>query len=191
MTPKSKTPEKEIDQLQKQFDQFDSQVKELTLDRMNEAPKMELEPQTKMSSKESENAKRIYLKPERVIADGQKFNENYRSDWNFAKEYVQFIAENKEVIGESIEIWTHPFGGVGAEFWKVPVNRPVWGPRYLAEQIRRRVYHRLHMDERRQTSSNSEATFYGAMVVDSVIPRLTAEPVSDRKSVFIGQSVGA
>jgi len=59
---------------------------------------------------------------------------------NFQKEYVQFIAENKEIIGETIEIWTRPFGGMPAEFWKVPVNKPVWGPRYLAEQIKRCYY---------------------------------------------------
>ena len=32
------TSEKELDNMQKQFDNFDSQVKEMTQDRMNAAP---------------------------------------------------------------------------------------------------------------------------------------------------------
>jgi hypothetical protein len=177
---------KEIDKLQKQCDAFDESIKELTLDRMNQAPTEEVEPQTKLSSKEIENAKRTYLKPDRLIADGQKFNEDFRKQWEFDKEYVQFIAEHKELIGETIEVWTHPYGGVGAEFWKVPTNKPVWGPRYLAEQIRRKSYHRLRMDENRITNSEGAMTYYGAMVVDTKIQRLTAEPVSSRKSIFMG-----
>jgi hypothetical protein len=192
MTVKTpKAPEKEIDKLAKQFDKFDEEVKSLTMDRMNQAPLNEAEPQTKLSQKEIENSKRIYLKPERVIADGQKFNEKFREQWNFDKEYVQFIAEHKELIGETIEIWTHPYGGVGAEYWKVPTNRPVWGPRHLAEQIRSKSYHRLRMDESKIASADGSATYYGQMVADTKIQRLTAEPVSaSRKSIFMGEAVG-
>lgn len=179
--------EKEMDKLQKQFDAFETQVKDLTLDRMNEAPKADIEPQTKLSSKELDKSKRIWLKPERIISDPAKFNEAFRSEWEFKKECVQFIAENKEIIGEAIEIWTRPFGGVGAEFWRVPVNKPVWGPRYLAEQIRKKFYHRLRMDESRQTLHEGGMSYYGAMVADTTVPRLTAEPVFDRKSIFMGE----
>lgn len=191
MTVKTpKIPEKEIDKLAKQFDKFDEEVKSLTMDRMNQAPVAEAEPQTKLSQKEIENSKRIYLKPERVIADGQKFNEKFREQWNFDKEYVQFIAEHKELIGETIEMWTHPYGGVGAEYWKVPTNRPVWGPRYLAEQIRSKAYSRLRMDENKITGAEGGMTYYGSMVVDTKIQRLNAEPVSNRKSIFMGEAAG-
>jgi hypothetical protein len=178
----------EIEKLGKQFDDFSDQVKDLTVDRMNAAKKEEVEPQTKLSSKEIDKSKDIYLKPERIIADNQKFNEKFREDYNFAKEYVQFIAENKEVIGETIEMWTHPYGGVGAEFWKVPTNKPVWGPRYLAEQIKRRNYHRLSMDESKIVSGDPNTRFYGQIVVDNLIQRLDAIPVSTRKSIFMGAS---
>jgi hypothetical protein len=186
---KSKLPEKEIDKLQKQFDSFDQQVKDLTLDRMNEAPIAEVEPQTKLSQKEIEKSKRIELKPVTTISDAQKFNEKFREQWNFDKEYVQFIAEHKELIGEAIELWTHPYGGVGAQFWRVPTNTPVWGPRYLAEQIRRKFYHRLRMEDR-PTTQESGMTYYGQMVADTKIHRLTAEPVFTKKSIFFGEAVG-
>jgi hypothetical protein len=182
---KPKVQEKELDKMQRQFDEFENQVKELTQDRMNEAPTLEVEPQTKLSSREIEKSKQIWLKPERIQPDRQKFNEKFREDWNFQKEYVQFVAEHKELIGETIEMWTHPFGGVGAEFWKVPTNKPVWGPRYLAEQIRKCNYHRLRMDQG-VTNSDGMGTYYGTMVVDNTIQRLTAEPVSSKKSIFMG-----
>ena len=153
---------------------------------MNKAPKQEVEPQTKLSSKEIEKSHDIYLKPQRKIADNQKFNEKFRSDWEFDKEYVQFIAEHKELIGENIEIWTHPYGGVGAEYWEVPTNKPVWGPRYLAEQIKRKCYHRLVMKQNVITETNGIGQMYGAIAADTTVQRLDAIPVSSKKSVFMG-----
>jgi hypothetical protein len=175
----------EMEKVEQQLDTFEQNVKDLTQDRMNEAPLKEEEPQTKISSKEAEKSKEIYLKPERRIAARQKFNEKWREQFNFAKEYVQFIAEHKEIIGEAIEIWTRPFGGMDAEYWRVPTNKPVWGPRYLAEQIRSCKYHRLTMQQN-VTNSDGVGQFYGQLVADTTVARLTAEPVSSKKSIFMG-----
>jgi len=181
----SGTAQAEMDKLGKQFDAFDENVKSLTLDRMNEAPKQESEPTHKLSQTQIANSKDVYLKPDKIIGCRDRFNEKFRDDYNFQKEYVNFIAENKELIGETIEIWTRPFGGVPAEYWKVPTNKPVWGPRYLAEQIKRKFYHRLVM-----TNTVTEATgmgqMYGQLAADTTIQRLDANPVSSRKSVFLG-----
>jgi len=116
-----------------------------------------------------------------------KFNETFRENHNFIKEYVSFIAENREIIGEMIEIWTRPMGGMPAEFWKVPVNKKVYGPRYLAEQIKKCYYHRLVM-QNIVTENNHAGQMYGTMVADSTIQRLDAIPVGDKKSVFLGVS---
>jgi len=179
--------EQELDKAQKHFDAFDKNVKELTQDRMNEAPKEDVEPQTKISQKDIEKSKDIYLKPKRVIGCKEKFNEKFREDYNFSKEYVQFIAENKEIIGETIDIWTRPFPGVPAEEWAVPVNKPVWGPRYLAEQIKRASYHRLRMDQSATSGFDEKGNqHFGVMVADTTVQRLDATPVSSRKSVFMG-----
>lgn len=186
--PKSVQPavEKEIDKVSAQFDDFDSQVKAMTLDRLNEAPKTEVEPQTKLSQRELDRASPFYLKPKRSIGGRDKFNEKYRNEYNFAKEYVHFTAENKEIIGDNIEIWTRPYGGIPAEFWEVPVNKPVWGPRYLAEQIKRKFYHRLTMNESVVTGRDGIGTSYGSMVVDTTVQRLDATPVASSRSVFMG-----
>lgn len=180
--------DKESEKMEKQFETFDKNVKELTQDRMNMAPKLETEPQTQLSSKEISKSKEIYLKPSKSIgcSGKDKFNEDYRKQYEFDKEYVQFIAENHEIIGETIEIWTRPYGGMPAEYWEVPTNKPIWGPRYLAEQIKRKCYHRLIMKQSVGVSSDQNGQYYGAMAAESTIQRLDARPVSTRKSVFMG-----
>lgn len=177
--------EQELDKAEAQFKVFDENVRSLTLDRMNTAPKQEVEPQTKIAQSDLAKSRDIYLKPERSISSKEKFNEDYRSEYNFAKEYVQFIAENKEIIGEAIEVWTKPFAGMPAEFWKVPTNKPIWAPRYLAEQIKRASYHRLRMDNT-IIGTDGMGQYQGAMAVDSTIQRLDAIPVSGKRSIFMG-----
>lgn len=177
----------ELDKAEKQFEKFDQEVKEMTLDRMNAAPKQEVEPQTKMSTREAQNAKDVYLKPKRSIGCKEKFNEKFREQYNFDKQYVKFIAENKEIIGETIDLWTRPYAGMPAEEWEVPCNKPIWGPRYLAEQIKRKFYHRLVM-QNIPTEATGMGTMYGSMAVDTTVQRLDAQPVSERKSIFMGNT---
>lgn len=188
--PKATTSfaEKELDKAEKQFEAFDQNIKEMTLDRMNQAPKQEIEAQTKLSQKDLEKSKDVYLKPRRTIGSRDKFNEAYREQYEFDKQYVQFIAENKEIIGETLEFWTRPYGGMPAEEWAVPCNKPVWAPRYVAEQIKRCYYHRLVMRDV-PTSADGMGQYYGAMAVDTTVQRLDAIPVNNsRKSVFMGAS---
>lgn len=187
MTKKSENSnsQKELDKAEKQFQAFDESIKEMTMDRMNAAPKADIEPQTKMSQIDIEKSKDIYLKPAKMIGCRDKFNEDYRKSYNFDKEYVQFIAENKEIIGETIDIWTRPYAGMPAEYWNVPCNKPVWGPRYLAEQIKRKSYHRLVM-QANTSGADGMGQYYGTMAVDTTVPRLEARPVSSRKSIFMG-----
>ena len=184
----SKAAQKELDKAEEQFKKFDENVKNLTLDRMNEAPNQEREQQTKLSQKELSKSKDVYLKPKRTISSKEKFNEAFRDDYNFAKEYVCFIAENHEIIGETIHMWTKKFPGVSAEEWEVPTNKPVWGPRYLAEQIKACTYHRLVMEDGRVTSADHMGSYTGQMVVDSIKHRLDAHPVNQSRSVFMGAS---
>lgn len=180
--------DKEMDKVEKQLDAFEKNVKDLTMDRLNETPKAEVEPQTRIAQSDLAKMKDHYLKPDKTIGARDKFNEKFRSKYEYAKEYVQFTAENKEIIGETIEIWTRPFGGLPAEFWKVPVNKPVWGPRYLAEQIKRKYYHRLVMQQNVITENSGYGQMYGALAADTTIQRLDALPVVNRKSVFMGAS---
>ena len=179
--------EKEIEKVAVQLKEFEDNVNQLTMDRMNKAPLLDQEPQTKKSQQEIEDSKKIYLKPKKMVSAPQKFNERFRDDYNFAKEYVQFIAEHKEMAGETIEIWTRPYGGTPAEYWEVPTNVPVWGPRYLAERINKAQYHRLMMKDT-PTERTGAGIMYGQMAVDQTVNRLTAQPVSTRKSIFMGST---
>lgn len=180
--------QKELDKAEKQFDQFKSEVESLTLDRANQAPKEDLEPQTKLSSREVSKNNVLFLKPKRMISSKEKFNEAHRADYNFANERVTFIAENNELIGETIDMWTKPFPGMPAEEWDVPTNKPLNGPRYLAEQIKKCTYHRLVMKDSAVTSTDHAGTYIGTMIADTTKQRLDAHPVDERKSVFMGAS---
>jgi hypothetical protein len=189
----NKTPSlgnKQLDQAAEKFDAFDTHIKTLTMDELNKAPKIELEPSVLLSQREIANSKEIHLKPIRVIGCQDKFNEKFRADWEYQKQEVPFIAENKETQGEALDLWTRPFGGVPAMEWMVPVGKPVWGPRYLAEQIKRKGYHVLSMSSEDHTPNNmvsegSSMSYVGKMVVKSFKQRLDAVPVSQRKSVFM------
>ena len=185
--PKSQNSEsaKELEKAEKQFDEFDKQIKDMTLDRMNAAPKSDVEPQSRLSAADIEKSKDIYLKPKRTISSREKFNEKYREDYNFAKEYVRFIPEHREIIGEHIELWTKPFAGMPAEEWVIPTGKPVWAPRYVAERIKGCQYHRFVMQQQ-VTEVNHVGQMHGTMAVDTTIQRLDALPVGTRKSVFMG-----
>lgn len=179
--------ERELDKAQEQFEAFDNQVKSMTLDHMNMAPKQELEPQTKISQVDMQKSDDIYLKPHRSIASHEKFNEKFRDDYNFAKTYVRIIAENKEIIGEAIDAWVKPFPGCPAEWWKIPVNKAIWVPRYVAERIKGCSYHKLSMQQNTTNGADSYGQYYGSMIVDTTVQRLDAYPANDsRRSIFMG-----
>ena len=180
--------ENELESAKQQIDAFEKNVNDLTLDRMNAAPKEDVEPQRNMSSQEIKKNNDIYLKPVKSIARRDKFNEKLRNQYNYDKELVYFIAENREIIGEDIELWTGKYGGVPVEFWKVPTNKPVWGPRYLAEQIKSCAYHRLTMRQDIMTENGGYGQMYGALAVDTTVQRLDARPATKKTSVFMGAS---
>lgn len=176
--------QKELDKAEKQFEAFDNQVKELTMDRMNQTPKADRE-EAKVSSKDLEKSNDLYMKPVRTISCKEKFNEKYRDEYNYAKEYVPFVPKHYET-SDKAEFWTKPFAGVPAEFWQLPVDRTVYAPRYVEEQLKKCAYRRLSMDQKAISSSDGLGHYFGSMVVDTTVQRLDALAVSTRKSIFMG-----
>ena len=176
--------EKEVKKLEEQFDKFDQSVKTLSSQPI-EHSEQKTEMESKISNKEMAENEGIYLKPKYQVGGGEKFNEKFRSDYEYAKERVRFIVEHKEIIGETVEMWTKPFAGVPAEFWQIPSNKIVNAPRYVAEQIKKTKYRRLKMNES-TTGSDGVGSYYGTLVADTIIQRIDAYPVSNRKSIFMG-----
>jgi hypothetical protein len=172
---------KELDKVQEQFDSFSESVKEAQLN-VNAAPVVETEQQTKISNREAQAANAPFLKPERNFPCKMAFNEKFRARWEHDKEYVRAIAENNEIIGEAVEVWTKPYAGVPYEFWRVPVNKPVMIPRHLANQLASRMYHRFVMEDK-PVSQGGEGTYYGAMAVKETRHRLDCRPVKNMSTV--------
>ena len=194
--PKNVSPEvaKELDKVEEQFKAREENFKGLTLDNMNTAPIAENE--YKLSQAEVGNSTDVYLKPVKSIGPGvhpktgvqEKFNEKFRSHYEFQKEYVNFTAYNNMITGEDIEIWTKPFPGLNCEMWKVPCNKPIWGPRYLAEQLTRCRHHNLTMKKDTITGGDGMGTYHGTIVAKETVQRLDAQPVIKQKSIFMGSN---
>ena len=178
--------ERELDKVEAQFNEYQEQIENLSIDRMNAAPKLETEEQTKMSQQDIAKSKDIYIKPYRSIGSAEKFNEKYREDYEYDKQYTQFMAENAEIIGENIDMWTKPYPGMPAEWWKIPVNKPIYAPRYVENQLKSCNYHVFSMNQSMPTGNSGEGTYFGAVVVDNIKQRLDARPVSQKRQVFMG-----
>lgn len=187
--PRSGLAERELDKAEQQFEAFDQSIKDLTQDAMNKAPMLEQEPQTKLSQNQIANSQDLYLKPKRSISSKEPFNEKFRDAYLYDKQTVSFICENKEIIGESINLWSKPYAGLPAEYWEVPTGKPVKAPRYLAEQIRKCTYHQLTMNEQEVVARDSSVEYCGRMVASKTVSRLTAEPVTNARSVFVSSNI--
>lgn len=179
---------KELDKVERQFDEFKEQVETLTMDRMNLSPKIDMEPIHKIANKDLDKDNVIYLKPHTQIscAPTEKFNEKFRKAYEYDNERVEFTAEHRELIGETIEMWMKPYAGMSAGYWKIPTGKKVNAPRYIFEKLQRTGYHRLRMDETRQTNSDGTGTFYGQMIVDNYVPRLDAFITPAKRNVYMG-----
>lgn len=185
--PNTSNPEvkKELDSIERQLEASTASMKSVDKESL---PVQETEMQAKLSQNEIAKMEGIVLKPKKTQGSNQVFNERFRKEYEYRKEYVNFIAEHKELIGENIEKWTRPYGGLPAEFWEVPTNKPVWGPRYLAEEIKKSSYVRYVQQDRVQNIGGAEGVgqMYTGMVAETIVQRLDAHPVSQRKSIFMG-----
>lgn len=180
--------EKELEKVQEQFEDFSNQVKEYNMSRLNLVPKTGYEQQTKMSQSDIRNSTDIYLKPSKYVASQEKFNERFRKEYEYDKKYIPFIAENVECRGERIEMWTKPYPGCPAEFWEVPVNKPIWAPRYVSDQLKRKFHHQLEMKEHAEGSNyvgegSTGDRYYGKIVCQNTIQRLDSREVSSRMNI--------
>lgn len=166
--------QKELDKAIENIDRLSETVTNFDPFSTN-APKLEQEEQTKLSNREVKNADAPYIKPLRSINSKEKFDEKYRKDWEKAWEYIKCVVENHEVVGEAVELWTKRFAGDPAHFWKIPVNKPVYIPRLLAEQLSKCNYHRLRMEDSTITSSDGMATYHGSIVADHKKDRISVK----------------
>lgn len=182
MVEKPRVTAQGLKELDKVAEQLDSNVEKMASGDLP-AKNIETEQQTKISTREAQTCDAPYLKPERNFDCKAKFNEKYRAAWEHDRQYVRAIAENYEIVGESIAVWTKPYAGVPYEFWKVPVNKPIMIPRHLANQLASRKYIRYVMSENKVTSQDGYGTYTGAMEQKEYRSRLDARPISSNVTV--------
>lgn len=167
----SSRSEQELNKAEKQLEKFTDQVKSLTIDEVSKAPVVEKEQQTLLSKREANAKEAPYIKPNRSIHSKEKFNEKFREDYENGRKYVKCIVENNEIIGESVQFWIKKWPGTSAEEYTVPVNKPVYIPRYVAEHLASRSYHRLVMQDK-QPHEIVEGEPMGTMVAKETKHRI-------------------
>lgn len=177
MADKPKSLSKELERADEQFKAFDDQVKSLTVDEVAKATLHETEPQTKLSDREANKMDAPVIKPSRTMSCKNKFNERFRAEYEEDRQLVKCIAENNEVKGETIELWTKFYPGVPAEFWQVPVGKPVYLPKYVAKRLSECEYHRFVMEDSINTGTDGMGTYHGALAVKETRRRLDCRPV--------------
>lgn len=174
--------QRQLDRAEESFKALQEEIKDFNPLDGKKIPEVEV--QTKLSDREAKKADAPVIKPLRSIKrpqggkDGAKvfWDEKNRAQWEYDWQLVRCIVENHEIIGESVPAWTSKWGCDNADYWMVPVNKPIMIPRHLAVQLSKCCYHRLIMEDRPVEQSHM-GTITGAMTVDHVKHRINCRPV--------------
>ena len=171
----SSRSEQQLNKAAEKFDKFSEEVKALsTSEERSQVPTAETEPQTKLSKKEAITSDAPIIKPNRAIFSKEKFNEKLRKEFEERSKLVKCIVENNEIVGESVQFWFKGYPGTPAQEWTVPVNKPIYIPRYLAEHLAKRQYIRYVMSERQNVA---EGDLTHAMVAKETRHRIDCRSV--------------
>jgi hypothetical protein len=63
------------------------------------------------------------------------------------------------------------------------LNKPIWAPRHLAEQLTRARHHNLKTNDDVVIGSDGTGVYHGSIVVKETIQRLDAKPVPKIKTL--------
>lgn len=171
----SSRSEQQLNKAAEQFDKFAEDVKSLSVeDAKSSLPSVETEPQTKISKKEANAYDAPVIKPGRAIFSKEKFDEKNRKDFEERSKLVKCIVENNEIVGENVQFWFKEYPGLPAYEWTVPVNKPIYVPRYIAEHLAKRAYIRYVMQE---CQSVSEGNLTHSMVAKETRHRIDCRSV--------------
>jgi len=174
---------------EEQLDLVEDQIKksvEVEVDRT--IASKETEPQTKIAQVDLEKSSIRYLKPKRTFPSKEKFNEKFRDEYNQKKEYVEFIAENNEVKGETIDLCLKLFPGMSVEEWVIPVNIPVSAPKYVRDRLDECGYTVFVTNDTR-TGKEEGVTYYGQLVAEERRQRLCTRDISRSKRINMGHRI--
>lgn len=180
-------PKKEIESINKQMDSVQKDLSSLTPDRLSLAPLTETTPQTLMSSRQVQMLDPRYIKPSRSQTPNGKPKASQNALRDKAWEYVNCMVENKEVPGETACFWLKPpISGEFCYYWEVPVNIPVQLPRFVADHLSKRYYHRMRMEDRPVTHQGFVSESSGAIIITETKNRIDCRPVSQNLNFAMG-----
>ena len=144
---------KELDKVAGQFEKIEQGISAMAKEDITKIPRQESESQTKLSKKEIDRFDAPVIKYVKAFAPAKKsvLPDKWKAQRDHDWELVKVICENKEIIGESIELWNHKWPGDLWTFWVIPTNTPVYIPRTVAKQIHECHYLRRVMKDKAET----------------------------------------
>lgn len=176
--------------IQQEKERIDDQVTDFqqknlestSMDAVAAAPIKETAAQTQISAKQIEKTDAPWIKPSRSYSPGkgEKRIPQLEAEIARGKEYIKCIAENAECLGARLEFWLKKYPGEPCHFWEIPVNRPVYLPRYVAEHISTRWYSRIKMSEGAiYDVGSADGGLLNHMQVTERVRRLDCRPVAE------------
>ena len=145
--PENISPEmrKEVEKIDLQMDATQANLAQINVDTKPDI--FQERKETPLTQKEL-HSDAPYIKPSRRMAAVSKPKPEQEKLRKAAWEYIKCIVENYELRSESVDFWyTPPLSGEDTCEWIVPVNRPIYLPRMVAEHLATRSYNRIVMQD--------------------------------------------
>jgi hypothetical protein len=96
---------------------------------------VDVELTAKISTKDKREDGILYLEPAIRIPTGGNKHPEMEKQRSYLYEWVKGVYENKLIGGEGIEFFLTGLPGDDYCLWKIPANRPVALPRYVAQHL--------------------------------------------------------
>lgn len=171
--------QKEVDRVEAEFKAATDANASLTQDVMSKAPEKESDVEPFMPKRQILQAPVPRIVPTYSRSPNGKKKPEQDALRRRAWEYVQVICTNSEIASENLEFWHKPMiAGEECNFWQIPVNRPVFLPRHVAEHIKTRKYHRLVMQEEITVEHTGFGEMKGKLVASHTVQRLDCTPAA-------------
>lgn len=139
---------KELEQAIVNSDKMREDMSKITMDAVAGVPLAETDVQTKMTKKQIEEYDAPVIKPSKSMPSTGKPLDKEKAMREDGWKYIKVIAENNEVVGERVDFWHKKFAGDPIYYWEIPVNKPIYVPKHIAQHLSERKYHVFKMQDR-------------------------------------------
>jgi len=159
-------------------EEFSSAVNDMH--KMHEQPgeaQVELKAQITDAQKKDPNV--LYLEPVHRVRTGVQKDPKMEEKNGYLREYVTGVYENMIITGEPQDLWYNPPELPGEDYccWKIPANRPIAIPRFLAQHLSKN----LRWKEPKPLAVNQDPTVVHQHEIDKP---LSIQTITKKRGTF-------